>query len=1031
MKGKGEKFVFLLAMLGLAILTCIILWIILIFGSMDLTSGCFYRYNIDEQGGISSSDAVSDTVTLKANANYTGSDSGVADVNGTGIVLDPNSYGKWLNTNLRLKPSQLVEFYIKGEVSLCKAYIPINNLQKDTNLDNTGNKIEIPRVEDKATPPVSLILDATTPNWKNLTELYRNDRYYVALYREKKTTSTAVSIHDYFTNSMTTPVDCTENKRTYSPICGRYSLWNNGSYTSSCVLNTQCYQCNPHEVCDSFDLLGWCISGWHTEYDWCSCWENVAGIAPEPYKNNGTHTYPAPWSGTISDLWAVTGHDCGSEVTYINGDFQNEKYFWFSADDPVGLITRLDSNVNPTNAASAGSNFTPVTIESDQSFYNNNAEYQIIKIEDVGYNNSDVGYLQYKLADSDGNYADNTGGFVLNIKQTKCIRNNGNGMNDSFEGRGVVQYVISEYGSNPNTTTPSTVDSIIADANGKGSITAPSNGEGGYLWLKINNAPDDYQDSFGQYTVSFLSSVSHGAFFDNVLNPLFEGLKTKIKTASITIFKNMTCYQGIGGQGNCTNFFNYIKGMLIIYIMFYGAMFLLGMVQISQTDIVIRVIKVAFVSGLMNDDTFYFFNNYVFEFVTEFSDSIIANMSGYSMFSGATSVSNPFMFMNEVFTKIFLSPTFAAQMMALLSMGINGVIYFILMFVCLAIIIIVGFRAIAVYLMAYFAIAVLIGIAPLFLTFILFERTRYLFDNWVKFTFRYMIEPTIMLAGIIILTQLFTIFLDYVIGYSVCWKCGIPFTIPFPSIPGFNPAFLDVPLFCFNWFTPWGFDYRSSSMGANMQNMIILLMLAYCMWGYIEYSGKIVARLAGASGGPSATGMGAAMSNAMENYALSKYGLDKANRDRVMGAAKERLQNMDKDTKKRGDQKPENRYDRPDQGETSGQTGGDKPSFSGGEAQSGTMQNEASGKDSPKSLTKSSSASVQADRDQPQSGAMQKGASEKDNPKSLTKSSSASVQADRDQPQSGAVQKEASGKDSPKPLPKTRRPLPPPPKKGS
>ena len=1018
MKGKGDKFAFLLAMLGLAILTCIVLWMILIFGSMDLTSGCFYRYNIDGQGSLSGSDAVSNTVTLKANANYTGSDAGVTSAvdstgtsTGTGITLDPNSYGKWLNTNLRVKPSQLVEFVIKGEVSLCKAYIPINNLQKDTNLDDAGNRIEIPRVEDKNTPPVSLILDARTPNWKNLTELYRNDKYYVALYREKKTTVNAVSIYDYFTKTMTPPADCTEGKRQYNPICGRYSLWNGaGTYTSSCHLNTQCYKYNEHTQCwtrawpsihywpNDEQTCNNASGRWEYTFDWGTCWENVAGTTPEPYLNNGKYTYPAPWSGTISDLWTVTGHDCVLEHDYIGtvsapGDFQNQKYFWFSANDPVGLISRIDSNVNPTNAASAGSNFTPVRIESDQSFYNNNAEYKIIKIEKVGYNGSDIGYLQYKLADADGTYADNTGGFVLNIKQTKCVRNNGNGMNDSVQGRGVVQYVISEHGANPNTTAPSTVDNIVVTANGKGSITAPSNGQGGYLWLKINNAPADYKDSFGQYTVLFLSSVKHGGFFDDVLNPLFEGLKTKIKTASITIFKNMTCYQGIGGQGNCTNFFNYIKGMLIIYIMFYGAMFLLGMVKISQTDIVVRVIKVAFVSGLMNDNTFYFFNNYVFEFVTGFSDSIISNMSGYSMFSGATSISNPFMFMNEVFTKIFLSPTFAAQMMALLSMGINGVLYFILLFVCLAIIIVVGFRAIAVYLMAYFAIAVLIGIAPLFLTFILFERTRYLFDNWVKFTFRYMLEPTIMLAGIIVLTQLFTIFLDYVIGYSVCWKCGIPFTIPFPSIPGFNPAFLNVPLFCFNWFTPWGFDYRSTSMGANMQNMIILLMLAYCMWGYIEYSGKIVAKLAGGSGGPSATAMGAAMSNAIENKALSKVGLDKANRDRMMGAAKERLQNMDKETKRKGDQKPGNRLDRPDKDESGSQSGRDKP-------QSAGMQSEATKKTAPKPLPKT-----------PGMLAAQSGGDK------------APVSGDK--PQSAGMQSEATKKIAPKPLPKIPGKLPP------
>ena len=114
-----------------------------------------------------------------------------------------------------------------------------------------------------------------------------------------------------------------------------------------------------------------------------------------------------------------------------------------------------------------------------------------------------------------------------------------------------------------------------------------------------------------------------------------------------------------------------------------------------------------------------------------------------------------------------------------------------------------------VYLMAFMAIAVLIALAPIFLTFMLFEQTWSLFDNWIKFTFRYMIEPAIMLAGIIILTQLFTIYLDQVIGYSVCWKCAIPFKLPFASLDGVAPEILNLELFCLNWFAPWGYDYRN------------------------------------------------------------------------------------------------------------------------------------------------------------------------------------------------------------------------------
>ena len=45
-------------------------------------------------------------------------------------------------------------------------------------------------------------------------------------------------------------------------------------------------------------------------------------------------------------------------------------------------------------------------------------------------------------------------------------------------------------------------------------------------------------------------------------------------------------------------------------------------------------------------------------------------------------------------------------------------------------------------------------------------------------------------------------------------------------------------------------------------------MISYCMWGYIEYSGKIVAKLVGGMGGPSATAMGESMSGAIETKAL-------------------------------------------------------------------------------------------------------------------------------------------------------------------
>ena len=911
-----SKITLMITLTLIALLLCLVLWITAIIGGMNLTDGCLYRYNFNKDGSVSSSDKLSNTITLKANANYTA----LMNENGGLSDLDPSSYGQWLNTNLRLSKNQTVKFKMKGELSLCRAYIPNYNLQQNSSLDITNNRIPIPRVEETGTVPATLIFNAKTNEWRNLTQIFQDDKIIVALQKEIKTSSANSNVYNSIQKSNVS-ADCREGKRDYSPICGRYSPYSTDTtYVDKCLEDK--YECNIKYKCYTsgtprldfplYSTQGGCNGGgglWlKASSDMCIAYKNVLGTAPEAYRNDGKYTLPGSENVT-SIKTDYFDRDCKTEQPYVDGTYQNQKYFWFSADTATGLLQRFDSNENPTNKSSRGSNYlfaeiqdaqankatldNFATIKADQSTINTSSDTQLI-MNKINLD-SGVKYLQYRLHNIDGTFVDNNagGGYVLSIKQTKCRRENGNAINDSFDGRGAVQYIIADYGKNPNTNSAGlSSNNILVDSGGEGSIAASA--KEGYLWMRINNDPNDYKDSIGQYQIQFFTSVKKGGFYTDVLEPFFEGFKGKIKGASIQIFKNMTCYKGTGGDGNCTNFFNYIKAILILYIMTYGMMFLMGMVKISQTDLVMRVIKIGIVSGLMNNSTFEFFNDFVFNFTTEFSDTIIANMSGYSLFSGSTTISNPLMFMNEVMTKIFLSSTFAAQIMALPAMGLNGIFYFILIIVCLGIVVIVLFRAIAVYLMAYMAIAVLIGIAPLFLTFILFERTRHLFDNWVRFTFRYMVEPVIMLAGIIILTQLFTIYLDQVIGYSVCWKCAIPIKIPFPSILGISAAFLNVELFCFNWFAPWGFDHRSSQMGLNMQHMVVLLMIAYCLWGYIEYSGKIVGRIAGGVGGPSATGMGQSMSSSFENSALSKVGLDSESRKNIKKGASSRLSSMRK-----------------------------------------------------------------------------------------------------------------------------------------
>lgn len=758
--------------------------------------------------------------------------------------------------------------------------------------------------------------------------------------------SPQATIKDVFTNQ-TRGADCTQKKRTYSPLCGRYSIYS-GDYTSNCKEHLNYYNCKAHTECTCSSvgcafcgvchLVGAC--GCCSEYKCAKCtgWSKIPGTAPEPYEDSGTYT--APWFDDTTKLASnyftrscanTEGSPTGTcpepdfgassdKDSIISDNYQKKKYFWYSADTATGLLYRLDDSGSPAKASTGGGRF--IKREDDQKPYDYyNKKYIIIKNVPQSVDLAKK-YLQFSFYNGPNNstdYSKNTGGYVLNIKHTKCVRTNGNSYVDSVKDganwknidRGRVEYKVIPFNDDPKTTT---VNPIGIQTKPDGTTTITSE-EDGYLWMRILNGQEDYKDSVGRYKVQFFTSEKIGSFTLNVINPLFELLKNKIKTAAKTIFQNMTCYNGDPNSdykiSSCTNFFNYIKAILILYVMSYGMMFLLGMVKIKQDDLLIRIIKIAIVGGLMNGNTFEFFNQYIFDGITGFSDEIISHMSGYSLFSSSNKISNPFMFLDALMSKIFFSKTFMSQLLSLISMGLSGLIYFVIIFISLGIVIITVLRAIAVYIMAFMAIAVLIGLAPLFFTFMLFDVTRYLFDNWIRFTIRYMIEPVILMAGIIILTQLFTIFLDYATGYSVCWKCALPIKIPFPNIPVLK-NFANVPLFCINWFAPWGMDYRTGMMGINMQHIITLVIIAYGMYGYVDFSGKMVVKLTNTAG-PSATGLGQTMSSAIEQKVLKKAGIDDKGRQEIKGKAKARI----KDRGKALDEAKEKR--------AKGKEGGDKP----------------------------------------------------------------------------------------------------------
>lgn len=602
-------------------------------------------------------------------------------------------------------------------------------------------------------------------------------------------------------------------------------------------LNTSGYSCNPPN-----QMNGPCCQGIGldaNECTGCKCWTKL-----DP--NNSLSTL------LINYTHANNGHNenqcCAgyrdnnqTPDTSCTSDYYNSstKNFWMTGGN--GLLYQISSNSN--NGNQMGSSYTVIP--------QNNATFVPMSIYKVNnFVTRSTEYLQYYFYDNGNANSNksnlNTGGVVLGIKQTKCVRINGVPRKDSSSGNvatGAIKYIILTNAS--DTIVESNTETLSVDVNGKSQNAAAHNT--GYLALKIANIDSQYQNSTGQYnlTISYNSTLTS---FNSILDNVIQDLRSITMNLSKTIIGNLICYKHTD-QSKCINFFTYVKAILTLYIMVYAMMFVLGFVEISQYDLVIRIAKIAIVSGLITGGTFTYFTTYIFPILYNATDELIANIGGYVPFdtnlANSSSLNNirkhnPMEFLDELFSKIFFSKTFLAQTISLLGIGLSGIIYFYIMLATIIIVVITLFKAILVYIFSFMGLAIMIAIAPIILTFVLFSFTSSVFSHWLNALFRYIMEPVILMMGIIILTQLFTVFLDFTLNFSVCWKCTLPINLPFFGLEKFLGAvFLNHPLFCIYWYSPWGIDPVSYSASYPMSNYIMLFIISYTMYGYIKIAEEV------------------------------------------------------------------------------------------------------------------------------------------------------------------------------------------------
>jgi type IV secretion system protein VirB6 len=281
----------------------------------------------------------------------------------------------------------------------------------------------------------------------------------------------------------------------------------------------------------------------------------------------------------------------------------------------------------------------------------------------------------------------------------------------------------------------------------------------GYLWLRVISPNPELTGKIQVRTANYTGTTWVS---DVVYNMLVKPLRDRFNELSKTIYRKLIGNPAVQ---------NIAKTMLVIYIILYGLTFLAGATQITTTDIVIRVLKIGLIITLFSDTSWTFFNDNVFRVFVEGTEFLMNSVVGRTSTAG-----NIFGFIDPVVEKYINETVWQLLLIQLLQIH-NGLavfavmtIYSILIFCKAVLQVVVG------YCLAFLSLAVMISLAPFFITFLLFERTKSMFDNWLSTMFNYMMQPTILL--------IFILLIDQVIGEIIiktivmaCWGSVTPIDV--------------------------------------------------------------------------------------------------------------------------------------------------------------------------------------------------------------------------------------------------------------
>lgn len=208
---------------------------------------------------------------------------------------------------------------------------------------------------------------------------------------------------------------------------------------------------------------------------------------------------------------------------------------------------------------------------------------------------------------------------------------------------------------------------------------------------------------------------------------------------------------------------------MTLMITLYGVGFTIGIVQPSFQQALIRLIKLSIVMALISPGGWAFFRDNMVVFFQDGTDDIIKTVqyigTGVPIPPGAT----PFYVLDRI-AEFIIHPDTIVMIMGTLATGPFGLAMSGLSLIAVWGFLMLLIRAMQYYALSFVARAMILGVAPIFFVFLLFDRTKGMFVAWVNALVNLSLQPILLFTFL----SFFIVMIDSasknMLSTELCWQ---------------------------------------------------------------------------------------------------------------------------------------------------------------------------------------------------------------------------------------------------------------------